>query len=340
MAHRDIIVIGTSLGGFEALPRLVAGLPEELAAAVLIVQHIAPTSPSYLAERLSRAGPLRATPAIDGEPLEPGRIYVPLPDRHLMIDQGHVRLSRGPKESHARPSVDVLFRSAAVYGGQRVIGVVLTGQLDDGTAGLWAIKDRGGTTVVQSPADAEYPSMPASALEHVKVDYNLPIADIPNILRSLTRESIQVGEAQVNEKIALETQIALDGKALDRGVRSIGRQSFYTCPDCHGSMVMVEEGSIKRYRCHTGHGFSERALADQSRVKIEETLWAALAQMEERATLLRELADRADVPAQTASRYRAELKELQHMSRQVRELTQGTLFNPALEERRSEHQLS
>src|SRR5262249_42670923 len=185
MAHRDLIVIGASLGGFDALPRLVEGLPEDLPAAVLVVQHISPNAPSYLAERLNRAGPLQATQAIDGERLRPGRIYVGVPNRHLMIEHDQIRLSRGPKESHARPSIDVLFRSAALYAGPRAIGLILTGRLDDGTAGLWAIKDRGGIAIVQSPQEAAHSSMPESAIAHVAVDYTLPISDIPNILRSL-----------------------------------------------------------------------------------------------------------------------------------------------------------
>src|SRR5215475_768725 len=188
MAHRDIIVIGASAGGVDALTRLAAGLPRDLAAAVLVVTHMPAGSPSRLAEQLDAAGPLRAARAVDGEPIVANRFYVAVPDRHLIIEGTRIRLSHGPRESHARPSVDVLFRSAAFSRGRKVVGVVLTGMLDDGTAGLWAIKDRGGVAIVQSGEDAEYPSMTASALKHVKVDYTLPISDIPNILRSLTRE--------------------------------------------------------------------------------------------------------------------------------------------------------
>ena len=326
MAHRDIIVVGASLGGPDALTRLVSGLTPDLPAAVLIVQHTAPKQRSYLAEILDAAGPLRARPAIDGERLERGRIYVAVPDRHLMVEGDNVRLSRGPKESHARPSVDVLFRSAAHSAGSRVVGIVLTGQLDDGTAGLWAIKDRGGLAIVQSPQEAAYPSMPASALKHVDIDYTLQISDIPRILTSLTREALSGGEETVSDKLQIETRIALDDKAFHREVLRLGKPSFYTCPDCSGSMVLIEEGSIKRFRCHTGHGFSEQALLEQSSIRIEEILFEALAKMEERQALLLELVDRGEGQSGAAEHYRAQIAELDSLQEQLREMTQAAVF--------------
>jgi two-component system chemotaxis response regulator CheB len=328
VAHRDIVVIGASLGGVETLPRLVADLPADLPAAVLVVQHIAADAPSFLAERLDAAGPLPAKPAINHELLRPGRIYVGVPDHHLMIEGDQVRLSRGPKESHARPSVDVLFRSAAYSAGPRVIGILLTGLLDDGTAGLWAIKDRGGSAIVQSPAEAVHPSMPRSALRHVKVDYTLEIADIPNVLRSLTRERIEIKERDVNDKLEIETRISLEENPLDRRVRGIGTPSFYTCPDCHGSMVAIEEGSIRRFRCHTGHAYTGRALLDRSLPVIEETLWSALAQAEERESLLRELAEqRRSQEPQTAAEYESKARQMCRLIDRLRELRQVPVFD-------------
>jgi two-component system, chemotaxis family, protein-glutamate methylesterase/glutaminase len=331
MAYRDIVVIGASLGGVEALPKLVAGLPADLPAAVLIVQHIAPDTPNFLAERLNSAGPLPARPAIDNELLEPQRIYMAVPDHHLMIEDDRVRLTRGPRESHARPSVDVLFRSAAYHGGARVIGVVLTGTLDDGTAGLWAIKDRGGVAIVQSPKEAAYPSMPQSALRHVAVDYTLQLTDIPNVLRSLTRERIEVRERDMNEKLKIETRIAFENSALEHGVRTLGTPSFYTCPECHGSMVAIEEGSIKRYRCHTGHAYSAPALLEQALPAIEATLWSALAQAEERQILLHELAQPAGSEASEAGGqeqdYARQEREMQLLTERIRELMRDPLFD-------------
>ncbi len=327
MAHRDIVVIGASLGGVEALPQLAAALPQDLPAAVLVVLHMAPDARNYLAERLDAAGPLSAKPAVNGEPLESGRIYVAVPDHHLMMEGDRVRLTRGPRESHARPAVDVLFRSAAYYGGPRVIGIVLTGMLDDGTAGLWAIKDRGGVAIVQSPEEARYPSMPRSALRHVKVDYTLQLADIPNVLRSLTRERIEVQGRSMNEKLKVETRIALEEHGSEPGVRALGSPSFYTCPECHGSMVAIVEGSIKRFRCHTGHAYSGAALLHQTLPNIEATLWAALAQAEERQALLKELANGTSLPAEGAQDYDREARDMQALAGKIRGLVGDPLFD-------------
>ncbi|MBV9697331.1 MAG: chemotaxis protein CheB, partial [Gammaproteobacteria bacterium] len=176
--RRDLIVIGASAGGVEALSELVGHLPQDLAAAVVLVLHTSPDHPSLLASILGGKSTLPVHEAQAGQKLEPGTVYVAVPDRHLMIEGNRLRLTRGPRESRARPSIDVLFRSAALARGPGTIGVVLTGALDDGTAGLWAIKDRGGVTVVQSPHEAAYPSMPQSALRHVAVDHVVPVRDM------------------------------------------------------------------------------------------------------------------------------------------------------------------
>jgi hypothetical protein len=186
--RRDVVVIGASAGGVEALQRLVAGLPPDLPAAILVVVHIPSYCESELDRVLSRAGPLRAQRAIDGEPLAPGRIYVARADHHMMVRGNLIRLTRAPKESRVRPSIDVLFRSAAQSLGPRVIGVLLTGTLDDGSAGLWAVKDQGGLAIVQSPADCAFPSMPQSALAQVQVDHAVPMVSMPALLARLVSE--------------------------------------------------------------------------------------------------------------------------------------------------------
>ena len=190
MANRDIIVMGASAGGLPALNGIIKQLPHDLNAAVFIVWHVSPHSRSMLPEILSRAGKLEVKHPADGESIQPGKIYVARPDRHLLLEAGRVRLTKGPKENRFRPAVDPLFRSAAYAYGARVVGVVLTGALDDGTAGLWAIKDRGGIAVVQDPAEAEQPSMPSSALNNVQVDYCLPISEIPPLMVTLTQQSV------------------------------------------------------------------------------------------------------------------------------------------------------
>jgi two-component system, chemotaxis family, protein-glutamate methylesterase/glutaminase len=326
MTQRDIIVAGASLGGLDALTKLVSGLPADLKAAVFVVMHVTPQGPSHLAERLDAAGELPAAPAEDGETIRPGRIYVAVPDRHLMLEGERVRLSRGPRESHARPSVDVLFRSAAHFAGPRVIGIVLTGMLDDGTAGLWAIKDRGGIALVQSPAEAAYPSMPLNALRYVKADYSLKVAEMPSVLRALTLEQIQ-GTAMTtpNDKLEIENRISLADNALEIGVRDLGSPSFFTCPECHGSMVAIQEGPIRRFKCHTGHGFTEGSLSERAMPRIEDSLWGALAQLEERAVLLEELKIRNP----TELRLEQEAREIRRLAGQLRGLLADPTFKRA-----------
>jgi two-component system, chemotaxis family, protein-glutamate methylesterase/glutaminase len=290
VGNRDTIVIGASAGGVEALPKLVAGLPKDLNAAVFVTMHMSPRDSRYLADRFNSVGSLPAAPAVDGEPIERNRIYCAVADRHLLLAGDRVRLSAGPRESHARPSIDVLFRSAAFERKGRVIGVVLTGRLDDGTAGLWSIKDRGGIAIVQSPDEAAYPSMPESALRHVRIDHVLKLAEIPSTLAALVNApSVAMELGMPDDKLRIENQIALENNALELGVRNLGAASFYTCPDCHGSMVAIEDGSFTRYRCHTGHGFTSLALATRARKNVENTLWSALAQLEEREVLLQEM---------------------------------------------------
>jgi two-component system chemotaxis response regulator CheB len=253
-----------------------------------------------------------------------------------MIESGRIRLSRGPKESHARPSVDVLFRSAAVHAGPRVIGIVLTGQLDDGSAGLWAIKDRGGVAIVQSPDEAAFPSMPQNAIRQVPVDYILPISDMPEILHRLTREALpDLERAAVSEdKLAIETRIALEDNSLKSGIRSLGTASFQTCPDCHGSMVRIQDGPITRFRCHTGHGFTEAALEAEGLDQIEKTLYGALAQLEEHEILLGDLA--ASAHAEGAQRLRQRIEEIRAISGRLR----AVIFDPTLSAVRSSNDRS
>lgn len=188
--QRDIVVIGASSGGFEVLKTLVAGLPQELEAALFVVWHMAPDAPGVLARVLDRAGPLAAVQAQDNEAIVNGRIYVAPPDHHMLVNAGSVQLTRGPKENRFRPSVDPLFRSAASAYGRRVVGVVLSGSLDDGTAGLVSIKRHGGIAVVQDPEEAEFRSMPATALREVDVDHTVAAAEMADLLVRLTREKL------------------------------------------------------------------------------------------------------------------------------------------------------
>jgi two-component system, chemotaxis family, protein-glutamate methylesterase/glutaminase len=248
-----------------------------------------------LHEVLARAGTLPVTPANDGELMVPGHVYVPTSDRHLMVQSdGRMRITRGPRENRTRPAIDTLFRSAAYSLGPRAIGIVLSGALDDGTAGLWAIKDRGGLALVQSPEDARHPSMPQSALRHVAIDYTLRVADMPAVLSGLVREELdQPASPAPDESMSTEIRIAMEGNGLQAGVMQLGAVSSNTCPECHGVLVRIRQGMIVRYRCHTGHAFSLETLLAEVNEEIDGTLWGALRALEERILLLEELAELA-----------------------------------------------
>lgn len=292
MPTRDIIVIGASVGGIEALRAIAGGLPKDLPAAVFVVLHTSPEAPGILADILDRAGALPASFAADGEHILPGRIYVAPPDKHLVIEPNRVRLTRGPKENRFRPAVDPLFRSAAQVYGPRVIGVILTGYLDDGTAGLWAVKQLGGTTVVQDPHEALAPSMPASAMRQVRVDHCLPVEEIAPLLVSLTGQPLEEeGVYEVPKAVDIEVRIAKEDIALDAGVLKLGEPSNYACPECHGVLLQLKEERLIRFRCHTGHAYSVESLLAEITEGVEDSLWNAIRSVEESVLLLRHMAE-------------------------------------------------
>jgi two-component system chemotaxis response regulator CheB len=277
----DIIVIGASAGGLKAFETIVSQLPSNFPAAVFIVWHISPDYPSILPEILARFTPLRVKHASGKEPIRPGHIYIAPPDRHMLVEWGNVRLSRGPRENRFRPAIDVLFRSAAHSYGERVIGVVLTGSLDDGAAGLYAIKERGGITVVQDPADALHSSMPRAAIKAVEVDYCVPIIEMGALLAHLVNKAIPVQEVNpVSEKMDIEVGVAREDNGLEMGIMKLGDFSPYTCPECHGVLMQLKEGSLLRFRCHTGHAYSLNSLLAEVTQSIEESLWDGIRTIE------------------------------------------------------------
>jgi two-component system chemotaxis response regulator CheB len=289
---KDIIVIGASAGGIEALRVLVGALPSNLAASIFLVLHTSPESPGVLPAILNRAGGLAAVNAEDGERIRPGTIYVAPPDRHLLIEPGVLRVTRGPKENRFRPAVDPLFRSAAQTYGPRVVGVILTGYLDDGTAGLWTVKQLGGTAIVQDPHDALVPFMPQNALAHVKVDYCLPLEEIAPLLVRLTAETAEEeGAFQVPKEVEIEVNIAKEQKALDAGVLKLGEPSNYACPECHGVLLQMTEGDLFRFRCHTGHAYSIESLLADITEKMDDALWNSIRAYEEGELFMRQMAE-------------------------------------------------
>lgn len=282
MNVRDIIVVGASLGGIRVLRQLCSDLPADLPAAVFVVCHTAAEGPRVLAEILNNSGPLPAAFGQNGEPIRPGCIYVAPPDKHLLLTQDGVQLSHGARENRFRPAIDPLFRSAAIHFGRRVIGVILTGLLDDGMQGLWFVKRRGGVCIVQDPREAEAPSMPQSAIDEGVVDHIVTVADMPVLLRRLLSESSH----------PMKTPPHLHPHLL----HGPGPQVPVTCTDCNGALWLsndVAETSPSRYECHVGHQFSERGLASAKLEELEAGMWTALRVLKENAALLGTMAERA-----------------------------------------------
>jgi two-component system chemotaxis response regulator CheB len=291
--HRDVVVIGASSGGVEALSTVAAGLPADFPAAVFVVLHVSEDVPSHLPAILNRAGQLPAAHAVDREPIRRGRIYVAPPGLQTSVQQGRIAVRRGPRENMQRPSVDVLFRTAAHYYAERVVGVVLTGALDDGSAGLIAVKDAGGVAVVQDPAEAQMPSMPARALERADVDYCVAVHDIAPLLCALVAETTDglppeaaLGPTPVPLETAEEARDAGDARRSEE----LGPPSAFTCPECSGTLFEIRKGKDVRFRCRVGHGYSEDTFVTAQNDATERALWVALRALEEREAVMHRMA--------------------------------------------------
>lgn len=288
-ATHDIIVIGGSAGALEALRILIKDFEPDLPAAVFVVLHLGATS--RLGDILAKAGPLPVVPATSGERIESGKIYVAVPGVHLLLHDGHILLRRGPRENLSRPAVDALFRSAAASFGGRAIGVVLSGALADGSAGLRAIKRCGGLAVVQDPADALISSMPSSALRHVDVDHVCRMEDMARLLGRLVRQP--AGKTpEIPLDIRIEPAIAAQDLADMRADDMLGTPSRFTCPECHGALWEIEDGSMLRFRCHVGHAFAADAVLASQGEEIDRLLGTLLRSHQERAALVQRLAER------------------------------------------------
>ena len=289
----DIIVVGASAGGVEALLTFVRELPADLPAALFVVLHSPAQSPSVLPRILNRAGRLRAVHARHDEVIEPGRIYVAVPDHHLLVHRGVIHVVRGPKENHCRPAIDPLFRSAAVAYGPRAVGVLLSGSLGDGTVGLVTMKQRGGVAIVQDPADALFPEMPRNALEYIDADYVLPAAAIAPVVVRLAYEPVgEVPTEIVSNNDKKEIALAEANMATIENKEKPGIPSVFGCPECGGTLWELQEGELLRFRCRTGHAFSADSLLSVQAEALEGALWAALRGLEENAALARRLAER------------------------------------------------
>jgi two-component system chemotaxis response regulator CheB len=302
---RNILVIGTSAGGLEALDRLLGQLPTNLNASIFIVQHLAPENTGIaLLRRLGRNQAFAPKLAENHEPFKRGRAYIAPPDSHLLLKKTTVLITKGARENRHRPGIDPLFRSAAVAHGARVIGVVLTGLLDDGTAGLGAIQRCGGVTVVQDPKDAAYSAMPQSAIDNLKVDFCVPLDEMGALIAKLVSQPHGKTKTAPHD---IRTEAVIAERVLSdiEQVNGLGELVPYNCPNCGGVLWELDGAGKKRYRCHTGHSFTRQTLLTSQSEKIEEVLWISLRMFEERRNLLISLIrteDRGAVKRSHASR--------------------------------------
>lgn len=289
--HRDVIAVGASAGGVEALRALVGGLPAGYPGAVLVVLHVPRDAPSALPTILDRSGPLPARTAVDGEELRHGHVYVAPSDHHLLVLDGHIRLARGPAENGHRPAVDPLFRSVARAYGPRAVGVVLSGTRDDGATGLASIAARGGTTIVQEPSDASYPGMPRAALDRVgAVDHVVPAAKMGGLIAEITAMAVPPHAARRGTDPMLDAEVAMSDLAAVTTDELAAPAAGYGCPSCGGSLFELEDKPVPRYRCRVGHAWSPESLLDEQALALESALWIALRALEEKSALTRRMA--------------------------------------------------
>jgi two-component system chemotaxis response regulator CheB len=332
MPGHDIVVIGFSAGGVEPLVKLVADLPRNLPAALFVAHHFPAESSSALPSILRRSGKLPASHPVDQQDIEPGQIYVAPPDHHMLIAGGKIQLSRGPRENGHRPAVDPLFRTAARAFGPRVIGVLLSGALDDGTAGLSAVKRHGGIAVVQDPNDALYNSMPSNAIQAVSVDHVIPSAEIASLLTRLTRGPVaqQEGPAAMHSENDQPPDPALAGTADIESGPLPGPPTALSCPDCGGALWELVQGNLVRYRCHVGHAYSAESMVAAQATTLEGALWSALRTLEEKAELSRRMAERADQRGieRMARRYRKAVQDAEAGSDTIRRLLLAGAASP------------
>lgn len=325
MQTRDIVVIGSSMGGVEALSSLARQLPKDLPAAVLVVQHTSPESPGLLGEILSRHGALPAVIAEEDMPIERGRIYIAPPNRHMLATADGIRVTFGPRENRSRPAIDPLFRTAAVNYRSRVIGVVLTGLLGDGAAGLHAVQRCGGLVLVQAPDDAAYGDMPRRALDVVRDARTFAMGELGTLLARHCGEPAPA-PPPVPEALLVETRLTEQSMPAEDWGAVPGRPTSFTCPECKGAIHEIREEGLTRFRCRVGHAYSTFDLLTDKAKAVEESLWVALQTLEERAQMLELLAgdDRQRGWHRTAEGYLGRAQETRAHADRLRALLLST----------------
>jgi two-component system, chemotaxis family, protein-glutamate methylesterase/glutaminase len=321
MPQRDLIVVGGSAGSLSPLITLVQGLPPSLQSCVLIVVHSTPDGPGYLARILGRVSHLPVLIAREGQSVQPG-VFVAPPDHHLIVTPGTMHVTMGPKENGFRPAIDPLFRTAAYAYESRVIGVVLSGALDDGSYGLTEIKAKHGLAIVQDPDEAEIPTMPRNAIAHVVVDYVLPAAAIAPLLCREARVPLSEGDVAMGGSNSEDPQIPGVKTDITRMNADLGPPSGLTCPDCGGALWQVEQKELVRFQCHVGHHYSPESLSVQQADRVEVALWTAVRALEERADLRRRLASQTAGAglAKVSEGFATQASEAKQQADQIREL--------------------
>jgi two-component system, chemotaxis family, protein-glutamate methylesterase/glutaminase len=329
--NRDIVVIGASAGGIDVLKRIIAALPADLPAAVLIVLHIWPSATSHLPEILGRVANLKVAHPSDSDKIENGRVYVAPPNLHMMLEDGKVTTVHGPRENRSRPAINPLFRSAAAIYGPRVIGVLVSGLLDDGSAGLWNIERRGGICIVQDPEEAPFSEMPRTAIESVDVDHIARADEIGLLIDRLAREQVELAPAPPASDLLTLHDEGAKMKPTEMEIDRLARRSVFSCPECNGALWEVREGGTLSFRCHVGHGYTARYLREEQDTVLEQSLWSALRALTESAALDERLAKRSEegnLP-KAADAYRRNAEEKRAQETMLREFLTDLRSAPA-----------
>jgi two-component system chemotaxis response regulator CheB len=321
MPGRDIIVVGASTGGIDALVQMARGLPPALPASIFVVCHFPAGGRSVLPEILSRAGPLLATHAADGEPFYPGHIHIAPPDRHLLLEPGgQMRVTRGPRENHHRPAADPLFRSAARHYGPRVVGVVLTGALYDGAAGLLAIRSAGGLAVVQDPKDAAVAAMPLNATQIAGADHLVPAAGLAELFVQVVQRPADAPREAPPMSPDEEDRETVDGDLAKQARNgNAGQRSVFSCPGCGGALWQNDDDRLVRFRCHVGHAYNAEALLAEQAEALEAALWTSVRSFKEKCVLARQLAalERRKGHADAAERFDEQADQSERYARVI-----------------------
>lgn len=334
MPELDLVVVGASAGGLQALEDIIGRLPSTLRTPILVVVHTRSDGDGYLPRILSRTSRRPVAFAGDGDTITPGHIYIAPPDAHLMVDGRGIRLGRGPRENGFRPAVDPLFRSASRVYGPRVMGVILSGALDDGSYGLKVLKDGGGIAVVQDPNEARFPSMPLNALRVVDVDHVLTATAIADFIVEASGRPGQGEERMARKKRSepteLEPQNPGTETSVEEMVEALGLPSGLTCPDCGGALWEVQDSKLVRYRCHVGHQFTPEALDSAQRDEVEGALWGAVRVLEEHSELRKRMAQTAEVRGMevVSAGFTESAHESQRQAHTIRELILGRAASP------------